>query len=149
MMMAIQDKQAFTDLSIIIKMMPKYMQKKINRNFINLIEQNKDTSYISNIQSNIPLKYQELSETTKEYLALIYRDYLCSVEERNKLLITEKQELQKKEDEDKKRYEINFKNRNQHPNPENTITSLVEYKEETFIIKIINKIKRFFNFKKS
>ena len=29
-MISIQDRQAFTDLSIIIKMMPKYMQKKIN-----------------------------------------------------------------------------------------------------------------------
>lgn len=147
-MITVQDRQAFADLSIIIKMMPKYMQKKINTNFINLIEQNKDTNYVSKINSNIPLKYQELSETTQTLLALIYRDYLCNEEERKQLLITENEELQKLEDENKKRYEINFEKRNQHPNTENTTTALVEYKEETFIMKIINKIKKFFNFNK-
>lgn len=142
-MITVQDRQAFADLSIIIKMMPKYMQKKINTNFINLIEQNKDTNYVSKINSNIPLKYQELSETTQTLLALIYRDYLCDEEERKQLLIAETRRL---EDENKKRYEINFEKRKQHPNIENTTTALIEYKEESFIMKIINKIKKFFNF---
>lgn len=146
-MITVQDRQAFADLSIIIKMMPKYMQKKINTNFINLIEQNKDTNYVSKINSNIPLKYQELSETTQTLLALIYRDYLCNEEERKQLLIAENEELQKLEDENKKRYEINFEKRNQHPNIENATTALIEYKKESFIMKIINKIKKFFNFK--
>ena len=146
-MITVQDRQAFSDLSIIIKMMPKYMQKKINTNFINLIEQNKDTNYISKINSNIPLKYQELSETTQTLLALIYRDYLCNEEERKQLLIAENEELQKLDDENKKRYEINFDKRNQQPNIENTTTALIEYKEKSFIIKIINKIKKFFNLK--
>ena len=146
-MITIQDRQAFADLSIIIKMMPKYMQKKINTNFINLIEQNKDTNYVSKINSNIPLKYQELSETTHTLLALIYRDYLCDEEERKQLLIAENEEFLKLEDENKKRYEINFEKRKQHPNIENTTTALIEYKEESFIMKIINKIKKFFNFK--
>lgn len=65
-MITVQDRQAFADLSVIIKMMPKYMQKRINTKFINLIEQNKDTNYVSNIDPNIPLKSQELSETTQE-----------------------------------------------------------------------------------
>lgn len=147
-MITVQDRQAFADLSVIIKMMPKYMQKRINTKFINLIEQNKDTNYVSNIDPNIPLKSQELSETTQALLALIYRDYLCSKEERKQLLIAEKQELQKLEDEKKKRYEINFAKRNQSQNIESTTTAIVEYKkEESFIKKIMNKIKNFFNFK--
>lgn len=108
-MITIQDRQAFTDLSIIIKMMPKYMQEKINADFINLIEQNKDTNYISKIKFNIPLKYQKLSETTEALLALIYRDYLCTEDERKQLLIVENQELQKLKDENSKKYEINLK----------------------------------------
>ena len=146
-MISIQDRQAFTDLSVIIKMMPKYMQKKINANFINLIEQNKDTSYVSMIDPNVPIRFQKLSETTEALLALIYRDYLCSDDERKKLIIAENQELQKIEEENRIKYEINFDKRNKHSNIEKTTTDLVEYKKEAFIIKIINKIKMFFKFK--
>lgn len=146
-MITMQDKQAFTDLSIIIQMMPKYMQEKINSEFIKLIENNKDTSYISKIKTDIPIKYQELSETTETLLALIYRDYLCDADERKELIIAEKKELQKLEEENKKRYEINFQKTIQQPSNENITTALVEYKKETLITKIINKIKSFFSFK--
>ena len=57
------------------------------------------------------------------------------------------QELQKIEDENRIKYEINFDKRNKHSNIEKTTTDLVEYKKEAFIIKIINKIKMFFKFK--
>jgi len=142
-MITAQDRKAFTDLSIIIKMMPTYMQEKINNKFIDLIEQNKDFTYVSNIKSNIPLKHQKLSETTEAILAMIYRDFLCSEEERKQLLISEQHELQKIEEKNKKKYEIDFEKRNQYLNTKNPITCLIEYKKETFITKIINKIKIF------
>lgn len=146
MMITVQDKQAFTDLSIIIKMMPKYMQNQINHKFINFIEQNKDINYISNIKPNVPIKYQELSETTQALMALIYRDYLCNEEERNELLIAENEAIKKIEDENRKKYEINFKKTNKNLYSENVSNTLIEYKKETFITKIINKIRNFFNF---
>ena len=145
-MITVQDKQAFTDLSIIIKMMPKYMQNQINHKFINLIEQNKDINYISNIKPNVPIKYQELSETTQALMALIYRDYLCNEEERNELLTAENEAIKKIEDENRKKYEINFKKTNKNLYSENVSNTLIEYKKETFITKIINKIRNFFNF---
>lgn len=145
-MITVQDKKAFTDLSIIIKMMPKYMQNQINHKFINLIEQNKDINYISNIKPNVPIKYQELSETTQALMALIYRDYLCNEEERNELLTAENEAIKKIEDENRKKYEINFKKTNKNLYSENVSNTLIEYKKETFITKIINKIRNFFNF---
>ena len=145
-MITVQDKQAFTDLSIIIKMMPKYMQNKINHKFINLIEQNKDINYISNIKPNVPIKYQELSETTQALMALIYRDYLCNEEERNELLTAENEAIKKIKDENRKKYEINLKKTNKNLYSENVSNTLIEYKKETFITKIINKIRNFFNF---
>lgn len=75
--------------------MPEYMRNKISKKFINLIEQNKDNTYISKIRTNVPIREQELSETTEAMLALIYRDYLCSEDERKKLLISEYEEIQK------------------------------------------------------
>lgn len=145
-MITAQDRKNFADVSIIIKMMSKDMQDKINPKFIKLIEDNKDTKYISYIDNNIPLKKQKLSADTKTLLALIYRDYLCSKDERNNLLIAEKQKLKKLEDETQKKYEIDFEKRRNYPNDEVTNTSLIEYKKETFFTKIKNKIKKFFIF---
>ena len=145
-MITLQDRKTFADVSIIIKMMSKNMQEKINPNFIKLIEDNKDTEYISYIDSSIPLKNQKLNPDTKTLLALIYRDYLCSEDERKNLLISEKQEIIKQEDETRKKYEINFAKRKIYQNDEVTTTSLIEYKKESLFIRIINKIKNFFNF---
>ena len=52
-MMDVQDRQAFSDVSIIIKMMPKSMRLKINPSFIKFIEDNKDIEYVSNINKKI------------------------------------------------------------------------------------------------
>lgn len=71
-----EDKKAFADVSIIIKMMSNEMQAKINPNFIKFIEKYKDTKYNSYINPKIPLKNQNLNESTKTLLALIYRSYL-------------------------------------------------------------------------
>lgn len=144
-MITLQDRKTFADVSIIIKMMSKNMQEKINPNFIKLIEDNKDTEYISYIDSSIPLKNQKLNPDTKTLLALIYRDYLCSEDEQKNLLISEKQEIIKQEDETRKKYEINFAKRKIYQNDEVTTTSLIEYKKESLFIRIINKIKNFFN----
>ena len=95
--MDVQDRQAFSDVSIIIKMMPKSMRLKINPSFIKFIEDNKDIEYVSNINKRIPLKNQTLKESTREILALIYRDYLCSNSTRAKLLEQEKNEIEEQE----------------------------------------------------
>ena len=142
-----QDKQAFSDVSIIIQMMPNSMKRKINQNFIKFIEDNKDTEYISNINKKIPLKNQALNETTKTVLALIYRDYLCSDSEREKLLQQEKKEIKEKEEEIRREYEIQFKNNKIERNEAEEDTSLIIYKKDSTIRKIFNKIKKVLNIK--
>lgn len=145
-MINIQDRQAFTDISIIIQMMSKSMKNKINPNFIKLIEENKDTQYVSSIDKNIPLKEQTLNENTKMILALIYRDYLCSNDMRIEILKQEKKEIEKKEEEKRKKYEIHFEEKNIIQNTKED-TSLMIYKKESIIKKIFNKIKKLFKFK--
>ena len=145
-MINIQDRQAFTDISIIIQMMSKSMKNKINPNFIKLIEENKDTEYVSNINKEIPLKEQTLNENTKIILALIYRDYLCSNDMRNELLKQEKKEIKEKEEELRKKYEIHFKDKNIIQDTKED-TYLIPYKNESIFRKMFNKIKKLFRFK--
>ena len=44
-MINIQDKQAFSDVSVIIQMMSENMRQKISPKFIKFIEENKDMNY--------------------------------------------------------------------------------------------------------
>lgn len=101
-MITLQDRQAFADVSIIIQMMSKTMQQKINPSFIEFIEKNKDNNYKSYINKTVPLREQQLTENTKTLLALIYRDYLCPQSMRKDLLLKEHEEIEKIENEKKK-----------------------------------------------
>ena len=76
-------KKAFAEVSEIITMMPKELKSKIPQSFIEIIEREKLLTYQSNIKE--PLEEQKLMEETVVILGLIYRDFLCSKEERIKL----------------------------------------------------------------
>ena len=141
-MLTTKDRQAFTDVSIIIQMMPKKMKNQINPRFIEFIEKNKDNNYISYINETIPLREQQLTENTKTLLALIYRDYLCSPSMRKDLLLKEQEEIENKKI---TKYKIEFKKNKGDQDTENEKTSLVVYKEENIIKKIYNKIKKLLN----
>lgn len=133
--------EVYVDISIIIKMMPIEMREKISKSFINFIEKNKSNNYVSNINPKIPIREQNIRKETKEMLGIIYRDYLCSNEERNKLLEQEEQEIKQYEEELRQKYDPNdiFKNKQKEYNyeKEKANVAMVEYKKETLIEKIL------------
>ena len=133
--------EVYVDISIIIKMMPIEMKEKISKSFINFIEKNKSNNYVSNINPKIPIREQNIRKETKEMLGIIYRDYLCSNEERNKLLKQEEQEIKQYEEELRQKYDPNdiFKNKQKEYNyeKEKVNVAMAEYKKETFIEKIL------------
>ena len=133
--------EVYVDISIIINMMPIEMKEKISKSFINFIEKNKSNNYVSNINPKIPIREQNIRKETKEMLGIIYRDYLCSNEERNKLLKQEEQEIKQYEEELRQKYNPNdlFKNKQKEYNyeKEKVNVAMAEYKKETFIEKIL------------
>ena len=133
--------EVYVDISIIIKMMPIEMREKISKSFINFIEKNKSNNYVSNINPKIPIREQNIRKETKEMLGIIYRDYLCSNEERNKLLKQEEQEIKQYEEELRQKYDPNdiFKNKQKEYNyeKEKVNVAMAEYKKETLIEKIL------------
>lgn len=142
--------EIYVDISVIISMMPTEMKSKISNSFINFIENNKSNNYVSNINSRIPLKEQNIRKETKEMLGIIYRDYLCNDEERINLLQEEKRELTKLEAEKREIYnpdnifkKNNLKENNKEKSIKNEV-SIVEYKEP-IIKRIIIKIKKLFH----
>lgn len=142
------DSRMCTDISIIISMMPSQMQYKISQKLKDFIENNKAENYSSNINLTVPLKDQSLEKETKAMLGIIYRDYLCSEEQRRKLIENEKIEIEEYERELREKYNPDnlFKNQTKEVDEEIATkeTALVNYKEG-FFSRLKNLIYRLFN----
>lgn len=102
--------QAFTEVYDVINHMEIEMQEKIPQKFIILIKENRDLDYKLNINYKEDIKKQLLKES-KVILSLIYRDFLCSKEKKEKLLQLDLEEIRKEEKILSEKYEIDFEKR--------------------------------------
>ena len=93
------ERKTYKEISIIIKMMTKKNRNKISPKFIEFIERNKSKSKTTEIDKNKKLKGQRIRHQTQVLLALIYRDYMCSEEERKQLIKEERAKMAKKDKE--------------------------------------------------
>jgi hypothetical protein len=127
-----QDKKTLNDINIIIKMMPSYMQQQIPQSFKNFVTNNMDINYTSNINPSIPLRNQELSLNTETMLALIYREFLCSPNQRNELISLENDT-----------FNITYVS-NESSSKQNTYLPTV-VQHENLLKRFFNRFKNFFN----
>lgn len=144
-------KEAFTEVNEIIKMMPDELVNKIPSKFREMLEDERDKEYNPNIQE--PLEKCKLKNETIIILGLIYRDFLCSPDEKRRLQEKDARELQEVEKaiEEQIREKYNpddiFKNRNkivlqeEQPSEETRMTIV---QEEKWYQKIFNLIKGLF-----
>ena len=144
-------KDAFTEVNEIIKMMPIELVNKIPSKFREMIVEEKYKNYIPDIKE--PIEKCKLKNETIIILGLIYRDFLCSPDERKKLQEKDARELQEVEkaieEEIREKYNPDdiFKNRNkivlqeEQPSEETRMTIV---QEEKWYQKIFNLIKGLF-----
>ena len=142
-------RKAFTEVNAIIQLMPEELVDKIPSKFRVMLEEEEDKDYYPNIKE--PSEEQKLKEETIIILGLIYRDFLCSPEERKELQEKDAKELQEvkmaMEQEMREKYNPDdiFKNRRKD-NPEeqsytgNTSMIVVEEKWYQKIFQIIKKL---------
>lgn len=145
-------REAFTEVNEIIKIMPNELANKIPSKFKEMIEEERDKEYTPNIQE--PLEKCKLKNETIIILGLIYRDFLCSPDEKRKLQEKDARELQnvqeaiEKEIREKYNPDEIFKRKTQNidkatqSNIENT--SMIVVPEEKWYKKIFNLIKNLF-----
>ena len=143
--------EAFTEVNEIFKLMPQELLEKIPTKFRQIIREEMDIKYITDIKE--PIEECELKDETIIILGLIYRDFLCTPEERKILQEQDTKQLQdmqkKLEMEMKEKYNPDniFKNR-QETKKEITKNSeeisLTVISEEKWYQKIFNIIKRIF-----
>ena len=131
----------FAEVLDIINNSEKEVKAKIPEKLYQQFEKNTDKSYKVNIDYSREDWDNNISEETKEILALIYRDYIVSPKE----LIKEETELEKqKELELREKYNPDnlFKNKHKEINKEiekENETAIVQYHES-----ILTKIKKWF-----
>lgn len=141
-------REAFSEVEQILNLMPTNLSNKIPARFKNIISSEKSKTYTPRISE--PFEECELKEETTIILAVIYRDFLCSKEEREELLERDKNKLLEFEQELREKYNPDniFKNKkNYSESIEDNIsteTAIVEYKEKNFIQKLFDKIKHLF-----
>ena len=142
---------AYSEIYEILKLIEDEYVNKIPKKIINFFEVERDKEYNANIKE--PLEQQKLKNETIIILGLIYRDFLCSPEERKRLQEKDAREL--REVEKALEYELREKynpdnifvkknkieNTNIQPKVEN---SLIDTKSEKWYKKILNLIKSLF-----
>ena len=137
-------KDAFAEVNEILKLMPKSMVEKIPNGFQQIIQDEKSSTYIPNIKE--PLEECSLLEETTIILALIYRDFLCDKDEKERLKLRDAQQI-KEEDELYEKYNPDNLFKNRTPNKSIQVeenVSLVKYEEDKWYKKIWNKILHLF-----
>ena len=75
---------AFSEIEQILSLMPTNLSNRIPLGFKQIIVSEKSNTYVPKISD--PIEECELKEETIIILAIIYRDFLCSAQEKKELL---------------------------------------------------------------
>ena len=131
--------KAFSEVDTILEYSNEEIRNKIPNDFILLIKNNKDVNHKLVLDEKKPLNEQKLLIETREILALIYRDYLCSEDKRKELIRVNNQKLE----------EINKKYDIQNIFEQRKNKTSIDNENEEILPEIINKekwYKKIFNF---
>lgn len=143
---------ALEEVDEILHFMDEELVSKIPNSFKNFIKENKDKSYISNINPYMPLEEQDLRQETQAIISLIYRSYIANEEEKEYFKQKDKAEFEEIEKEKLEKYNPDniFKNKDivkEETKAEEVTETQVALAviEENWIKKIFSKIKDIFS----
>lgn len=137
-------KNAYTEVYEIIEQLNEEEYNKIPPQVIKAIEENRNTEYEFELDEDIELKDQELLPETKAILFNLFRDYLSTPEQKEKIIKMQAEERLKNEQKKQEQYNSDvFANKKKQTIKEEH-TELVEYKENIFK-RILKKIRQFFH----
>lgn len=149
-----KDTRVYSELYDILKFCDNDLKNKISRKFLKFLNDNRDKTYITNINPYLPLEEQNILEETKNYLGLVYRSYFADENEKLDFAKKDKEEYEKLEEEKRQKYNPDNIFKNKEKVIENNIEkSEVDTKIElpmmaikkNIIVRIIDKIKKFFS----
>ena len=139
-------KNAYTEVYTILEDLNEEEYNKIPPEVIEAIKENRNEEYIYNLDENLELKNQQILPETKAILFNIFRDYLSTPEQKEKIISMQNEERRKNELKKQQQYNNDvFANKTKEiiKKEEKEPIELIEYKENIFK-QILNKIKNFF-----
>lgn len=142
--------KAYAEVDKILSYMEIKYVEKIPKKMRELFKSEKLQGYEPKIEKDLPLDQQNLQRKTLAILTLLNLNYWCeNQEEKQELIKAYSENDKKREKEMREKYNPDniFKKNNAAKEMEKVtedVTLLVEYKEESFIKKLLNKIKRLF-----
>ena len=140
------NKKAVSEVIDVLKHSEIEVTQKIPKKFIEFLTKNSDRDYIPNIDYSKENWENSIEEDAKVLIALIYRDYIMSEEEKEKVI----EEAERQEQEIREKYNPDnlFKKnskieneKSQDDTEQEVQKSLLIIKEEKWYERIINKIK--------
>ena len=146
------NKKAVSEVIDVLNHSEIEVTQKIPKKFIEFLTKNSDRNYIPNIDYSEENWENSIEEDAKVLIALIYRDYIMSEEEKEKA----KEEAEKQEQEIREKYNpdnlfkknLKIENEKSQDDTEQEVQkSLLIIKEEKWYERIINKIKEIFGIK--
>ena len=142
--------KAYAEVDKILSFMEIKYVEKVPKKMREMFKNEKLQGYEPKIDKNLPLDQQNLQRKTLAILTLLNLNYWCeNQEEKQELIKAYSENDRKREKEIREKYNPDniFKKNNDVKKIEKVtedVTSLIEYKEESFIKKILNKIKKLF-----
>lgn len=137
-------KDAYTEVYEILEQLDEEEYNKIPSNVITAIRENRNTEYEFEVDEELELKEQELLPETKAILFNIFRDYLSTPEQKEKIIKMQAEERIRNEQKKQERYNSDvFANKQKKQPIKEEHTELIEYKENIFK-RILNKIRQLF-----
>ena len=144
--MVTETELAYAEVDAILELLEDEYVNRIPAQVREFFKKEKNKEYILNIRSDIGLDGQKIKAETISLLTLLQINYLCDSEEERKEILKELQENDRlKEEESREKYNPDniFKNRNNKLEKEENV-AMVEYKEPSFIRRILDRIKILF-----
>ena len=141
-MVTTEYKIAYSEILEILKHISKKEQEKIPSNMIKMFKANASENSNFAYNPKKTLQEQNVSEIAISIIAILYRDYWATKEQRHKLLNYQNREREKYKAE---KYDVNniFKKKNEiKPTIANAEKYPVVVKKQNFIQRIIGKIKK-------
>lgn len=145
--------EAYSEIYAILNLLEDELADKVPQKIKDFFEQSRDKDYNPNIDAKVPLEEQNLKRKTIVLLAILNLNYWCDSEEEKQELLESFTRNSKIKEQERKALEEKYnpdnlfkKNKKVESIVEESAESLqlIEYREENFIKRILNKIMKFF-----
>ena len=147
-------KDIYSEVYAILNMLGKEYINKLPKDIYNIIKEEKSTEYNPLYATTVALDRQDVKKETISIIAFLHLNYWCDKEEKIKLRELFDENEDKYQEELKQQENQEIEQENEETQDDNEIEvgkeflSMIVYKEENFVQKIFNKIRKLFFRKK-